>query len=100
MIICSLEVSSDSKEDSLGDLRSAKIYFKPPLNSSRPSVDVDPGNENTVAADTSNLSGSQLLSSAALEIKCPSEKMIVGQREDTVTKAPVQKAKRRKKDNS
>ena len=30
----------------------------------------------TAAADTSNLSGNQLLSSAVLEIKCPSGKVI------------------------
>ena len=80
--------------------QSAKIYLQPPLNSNRPSSDVDSGDENTAAADTSNLSGNQLLSSAVLEIKCPSGKVIVGQSEDTATKAPVQKAKRRKKDNS
>ena len=34
-----------------------------------------------------------------MEIKFSSEKMIVGQSEDTATKAPVQKAKWRKKDN-
>ena len=76
-----------------------KIYLQPPLNSNRPSSDVDSGDENTAAADTSNLSGNQLLSSAVLEIKSPSGKLIVGQSEDTATKAPVQKAKRRKKDN-
>ena len=96
-----LEVSSDSEEASLGDLQSAKIYLQPPLNSNRPSSDVDSGDENTVAAaDTSNLSGNQLLSSAALEIKCPSGKVIAGQSEDTATKSPVQKAKRQKNDNS
>ena len=96
-----LEVSSDSEEESLGDLQSAKIYLQPPLNSNRPSSDVDSGDENTAAADTSNLSsnqlnlsGNQLLSSAVLIIKCPSGKVIVGQSEDTATKAPVQKAKR------
>ena len=67
-----LEVSSDSEEESLGDLQSAKIYLQPPLNSNRPSSDVDSGDENTAAADTSNLSGHQLLSSAALKMKCPS----------------------------
>ena len=82
-----LEISSDSEEESLGDLQSAKIYLQPPLNSNRPSSDVDSGNENTAAADTSNLSGNQLLSSVVLEIKYP----IVGQSEDTATKAPVQK---------
>ena len=96
-----LEVSSDSEEESLGDLQSAKIYLQPPLNSNRPSSDVDSGDENTAAAaDTSNLSGNQLLRSAVLEIKCPSGKVIVRQSEDTATKAPVQKAKRRKKDKS
>ena len=35
-----------------------------------------------------------------MEIKCPSGKVIVGQSEDTATKAPVQKAKQRKKYNS
>ena len=95
-----LEVSSDSEEESLGDLQSARIYLQPPLNSNRPSTDVDSGNENTAAADTSNLSGNQLLSSAVLEIKCPSGKVIVGQSEDTATKVPLQKAQRRKKDNS
>ena len=46
-----LEVSSDSEEESLSDLhQSAKIYFQPPLNSSRPSSDVDSGDENTAAA--------------------------------------------------
>ena len=95
-----LEVSSDSEEESLGDLQSAKIYLQPPLNSNRPSNDVDSGDEKTAAADRSNLGGNQLLSSAALEIKCPSGKVIAGQSEDTATKAPVQKAKWRKKDNS
>ena len=52
-----LEVSSDSEEESLGDLQSAKIYFQPPLNSNTPSSDVDSGDRNTVAAITSNLSG-------------------------------------------
>ena len=93
-----LEVSSDSEEESLGDLQSAKIYILPPLNSNRPSSDVDSGDENTAAADTSNLSGNQLLSSAVLEIKCPSWKVIVGQSEDTATIAPVQKAKWQKKE--
>ena len=96
-----LEVSSDSEKESLGNLQSAKIYLQPPLNSKRPSSDVDSGDGNTAAAaDTSNLLNNQLLSSAVLEIKCPSGKVIVGQSEDTATKAPVQKAKRRKKDNS
>ena len=95
-----LEVSSDSEEESLGDLQSAKIYLQPLLNSNRPSSDVDSGDENTAAADTSNLSGNQLLSSAVLEIKCPSGKVIVGQSEDTATKAPVQKSKGRQKDKS
>ena len=66
-----LEVSSDFEEESLGELQSAKIYLQPPLNSNRPSSDVDSGDENTAAADASNLSGNQLLSSAILEIKCP-----------------------------
>ena len=87
-----LEVSSDSEEKSLGDLQSAKIYLQPLLNSNRPSSDVDSGDENT-AADTSKLSGNQFVSSAVLEIKCPSGKVIVGQREDTATKVPIQKAK-------
>ena len=73
-----LEVSSDSEKESLGDLKSTKIYLQPPLNSNRPSSDVDSGDENTAAADTSNLSGNQLLSSAVLEIKCPSGKVIFG----------------------
>ena len=90
-----LEVSSDSEEESLGDLQSAKIYLQPPLNSNRPSSDVDSGDENTAAADASNLSGNQLLTSAVLKIKCPSRKVIVGQSENTTTKAPVQKAKER-----
>ena len=72
----------------MGDLQSAEIYVQPPRNSNRPSVDsVD---ENTAAADTSNLRGNQLLSSALLEIKGPSGKVILGQSEDTATKAPVQ----------
>ena len=79
--------------------QSAKIYLQPPLNSNRPSSDVDSGDENTAAAgnlsgNQLNLSGNQLLSSAVLIIKCPSGKVIVGQSEDTATKAPVQKAKR------
>ena len=94
-----LEVSSNSEGESLGDLQSAKIYLHPPLNSNRPSSDVDSGDGNTAAADTSNLRGNQLLSSAVLQIKCPSGNVIVGQSEDTATKAPAQKAKRRKKDN-
>ena len=77
-----LEVSSDSEEESLGDFQSAKIYLQSPLNSNRPSSDVDSGDENRATADTSNLSGSQLLSSAVLEIKCPSGKVIVGQSKD------------------
>ena len=40
-----LEVSSDSEEESLGDLQSAKIYLQPPLNSNRPSSDVDSGDQ-------------------------------------------------------
>ena len=84
----------------MGDLQSAQIYLHPPLNSNRPSSDVDSVDKNTAAADTSNLSGNQLLSSAVLEIKCPSGKVIVGKSEDTATKAPFQKAKQRKKDNS
>ena len=95
-----LEVSSDSEKESLGDLQSAKIYLQSPLNSNRPSSDVDSGDENTVVVDRSNFSSNQLVTSAVLEIKCPSGKVIVGQSEDTTTKAPVQKAKRRKKDNS
>ena len=85
----------------MGDLQSAKIYLQPPLSSNRQSSDADSDDENTAAAaDTSNLNSNQLLSSAVLEIKCPSGKVIVGQSEDTATKAPVQKAKRQKKDNS
>ena len=95
-----LEVSLDSEEESLDDLQSANIYLQPPLNSNRPSSDVDSSDENTAAADKSKPSGNELLSSAVLEIKCPSEKVIVGQSEDTAAKAPVQKAKRWKKDNS
>ena len=75
-----LKARSDTEEESLRDLQSAKIYLQPPLNSNRPSSDVDSGDENTAAADTSNLSGNQLLSSAVLEIKCSSGKVIVGQR--------------------
>ena len=88
-----LEVSSDSEKESLGDLQSAKIYLQPPLNSNRPSSDVDSGDENT-AADTINLSGNQLLRSAVLEIKCPSGKVIVRQSGDTAKKALVQQSKR------
>ena len=96
-----LEVSPDSEEESLGDHQSAKFYLQHPLISNRPNSDVDYGDENTAAAaGTSNLSANQLLNSAVLEIRCPSWKVIVGQREDAATKAPVQKAKRRKKDNS
>ena len=95
-----LEVSSDFEEESLGELQPAKIYLHPPLNSNRPSSDVDSGDGNTAAADTSNLSSNQLLSSAVLKIKCPSGNVIVGQSEDTATKAFAQKAKWRKKDNS
>ena len=94
-----LEVSSDPEEESLGDLPSAKISLQPPLNSNRSSNDVDSVDKNTAGADTNNLSGNQLLSSAVLETKCPSEKVIVGQSEDTATKAPVQKGKQRKKDS-
>ena len=89
-----LEVSLDSEEESLDDLQSAKIYLQPPLNSNRPSSDVDSSDENTAAADKSKPSGNELLSSAVLEIKCPSEKVIVVQSEDTAAKVPVQKAKR------
>ena len=95
-----LEVRSDSEEEAWGDFQPAKIYLQPSLNSNRPSGDVDFGDENTAPADTSNLSGNPILSSAVLGIKFPSGKVIVGQSEDTVTKAPVQKAKWRKKDNS
>ena len=89
-----LEVSSDFEEESSGDLQSPKPYLQLPLNFKGPSSDVDSGDENTAAAGTSNLSGNQLLSSAVLEIKCPSGKVIVEQSEDTATKAPVQIAKR------
>ena len=95
-----LEVNSGSEEESLADLQSAKIYLQPPLNSNRPSSDVHSSDENTAAVGTSNLSGNQLLSSAVLEIKCPSGKVIVGQSEDSATKTSVQKQKRRKKENS
>ena len=47
-------------------------------------------------ANTSNFSGNQLLSSAVLEIKCPSGKVIAGQSEDTATKAPVQNSWQKK----
>ena len=57
-----LEVRSDSEEESLCDLQSAKIYLQPPFNSNRPSSVIDSGDENTAAADTSNLSGNQLYS--------------------------------------
>ena len=89
-----LEVSPDSEEESLNDLQSAKIYLQPALNPNRPSSDVDSGDANTAAADTSNLSGNQLLGSTVLEIKYPSGKVIVEQSKDTATKVPVQKAKR------
>ena len=56
-----LEVSSDSEEEFLGDLQSAKIYLQHPLNSNRPSSDIDSGDENRAAADASNLTGNQLL---------------------------------------
>ena len=39
-------------------------------------------------------------SSAVLEIKCPSGNVIVGQSEDTERKAPIQKIKRQRKNNS
>ena len=94
-----LEVNSGSEEESLADLQSAKSYLQPPLNSNRPSSDVESGDENTAAAGTSNLSDNQLLSSAVLEIKCPSGKVIVGQSEDSATKTSFQKQKRRKKKN-
>ena len=89
-----LVVSSDFEEESSGDLQPPKLYLQPPLNSNRPSSDVDSGDENTAAAYASNLGGNQLLSSAVLEIKCPSGKVTVEQSEDTATKAPVQIAKR------
>ena len=38
-----LEVSPDSEGESLVDLQSEKIYLQPPLNSNRPSTDVDSG---------------------------------------------------------
>ena len=69
-----LEVSSDSEEESLGDLQPAEIFLQPPLNPNRPSSDVDSGDENTAAADTSNLRGNQDLTSAVLEIKYPRER--------------------------
>ena len=87
-----MKFNSDSEEESFGELQSAKIYLQSPLNSNRPSSDIDSGDENTAAPDTSNLSGNQLLSSAVL--------VIVGQSEDIATKGPVQKSKQRKKDNS
>ena len=72
-----IEVSTNSEKESLGDPKSAKIYLQPPLNFNRPSSDVDFGDENTAAADTSNLSSNQLLSSAVLEIRCPSGQVIL-----------------------
>ena len=56
-----LEVSSDSEEEFLGDLQPAKIYLQHPLNSNRPSSDIDSGDEKRAAADASNLTGNQLL---------------------------------------
>ena len=47
-----LKARSDTEEESLRDLQSEKIYLQPPLNSNRPSSDVDSGDENTAAADT------------------------------------------------
>ena len=73
-----LEVSSEFEEESLGDLQFSKIYLQPPLNSNRPSSDVDSGDKNTAASYTSNLSGNQFLSAAVLKIKCPSGKVILG----------------------
>ena len=64
-----LEVSADSEEKSLSDLQPAKIYLQPPLNSNRASIGPDSGDENRAAPDRSNLSGNQLLSYTALEIK-------------------------------
>ena len=95
-----LEVSSHSEEESLGDLHLAKIYHQPPLNSNRPSSDVDSDDENTAAVDTSKLSCNQLFSFAVLEVKCLNGKVFVMYSEDTATKALVQKAKQQKKDNS
>ena len=95
-----LEVSSKSEEKYLGALQSAKIYLQPPLNSNRPSSDVDSDDENTAAVDTSKLSCNQLFSFAVLEVKCLNGKVFVMYREDTATKALVQKAKQQKKDNS
>ena len=51
-----LEVSSDSEEESLGDLQSLTICLQSPRNSNRPSSDFDSGDEITAAADISNLS--------------------------------------------
>ena len=84
-----LEVISDYEEECLSNLQSPKICLKHLLNSNGPNSDVDADNENTVTAYTSNLSGNQLLISAVLEKKCPIGKVIVGQSEDTATKAPV-----------
>ena len=47
-----LEVSSDSEEQSLGDVQSPEICLQPPLNCNRPSSDVDSGDGNTAVADT------------------------------------------------
>ena len=51
-----LEVSSDSEEESLGDLQSAKIFLQSPRSSNRPSSDFNSGDEIKAAADISNLS--------------------------------------------
>ena len=76
------------------------IDLQSPLNFHRPSSDVDSGEGKTVEVDTSTLSGNQLLSFAAFEIKWLSGIVIVEQSEDTATKAHVQKAKRQKKNIS
>ena len=96
-----LEVSSDSEEESLGDLQSVKFIsslYSIPIDQAVMLILVMKTQQQQIQVILAN--GNQLLSSAVLEIKCPSGKVIVGQSEDTASKAPVQKAKRRKKDNS
>ena len=74
-----VEVSDDfdsDNDESRSNFTSAMIYISPPVNPTEENSDVDSGDEES--ANVSNLTGKQLLASAALEMKCPNGKVVVG----------------------
>ena len=75
-----LEVSaSDESEDEDDEkLKSAQIFFQPPVNCNGMNSDIDSGDENVADGDASVLSGSQLLGCAVLKMKLTNAKVVRG----------------------